>query len=57
MENRKVKQVLFGKLVQWEGGGHKKWEEAQCGGAIMYVCMKMEKGDLLKLFQERERRE
>jgi hypothetical protein len=26
--------------------------EAECSGNIMYSCMKMEKGDMLKLLQE-----
>jgi hypothetical protein len=28
------------------------YQEGECGGDIIYSCMKMKKWDLLKLFQE-----
>jgi hypothetical protein len=34
-------------------GGHKD-VHGECGGNIMYSCMKMEKWDLLKLFRNGE---
>jgi hypothetical protein len=41
MENKKVKQVLSGGRYPREGGGYKGrvWE-AECGGNMMYSCMK-----------------
>jgi hypothetical protein len=49
MENRKVKQVLLGGY-KWKGEEYKeRAKEAECCENI-YLCMKMEKGDLLKLF-------
>jgi hypothetical protein len=41
MENKKEKQVL-----------KKRSKDAECSGKIMYLCIKMEKWDLLKLFQK-----
>jgi hypothetical protein len=42
-----------GSWHQWEGGGYKEGvQECDYGGKIMYSCMKMEKQDLLKVFQE-----
>jgi hypothetical protein len=32
-------------------------KEAECSGNIMYSCMKIEKWDILKLFQEWQKRE
>jgi hypothetical protein len=53
LEDRKVKQVLSGGVVPVGGGGHKeRMEEGDCGEKSMYSCTKMEKLDLLKLFQE-----
>jgi hypothetical protein len=62
MKNRKVKQILSvdtsgrgsGRCwYQWEGGGYKEWvKEGEYGINIMYSYMKMDKWDLLKLFQE-----
>jgi hypothetical protein len=53
METRKVKQVLFGGWYQWEGIGYKeRLKGAKCGENIMYSCMKIEKQDMSKLFQE-----
>jgi chitinase len=44
MEDRKVKQVLFGGWHQWEEGGHKeRVKEGEYGRNIMYSCMKMKK--------------
>jgi hypothetical protein len=44
MKDRKVKQVLFGGWYQWEGGGYKgRVKEGECGGNIMYSCMKIQK--------------
>jgi hypothetical protein len=44
MEDRKVRQILFGGWYQWEGG---EYEERVCeseyGWNTMYSCMKMEK--------------
>jgi hypothetical protein len=43
MENRKVKQVLLGRLVPVGGGRYKKRVlEGEYGGN-MYSCMKVEK--------------
>jgi hypothetical protein len=40
MENKKAKQVLFGELVPWEGGGYKeRGQEGEYGGNILYSCM------------------
>jgi hypothetical protein len=39
-----TEQVLSGGWYQWEWGGYKeRVKEGQCGGNIMYSCMKMEK--------------
>jgi hypothetical protein len=52
MENRRVKQVLSGGSYQWEG----RWwyKERMKELNVVEVCtrMKMEKWDMLKLFQE-----
>jgi hypothetical protein len=37
--------------VQGRGGEERVWE-GEYGGNTVYTCMKMEKWDLLKLFQE-----
>jgi hypothetical protein len=47
-----LKQVLSGVWHQWEGVGYKeRVEEGEYGGNI-YSYMKMDKWNLLKLFQE-----
>jgi hypothetical protein len=44
MKDRKVKQVLYGALYQWEGKGHKeKVKEGEYGRSTMHSCMKMKK--------------
>jgi hypothetical protein len=35
-----------------KGGGKERKYESEYGGNVMYSCMKMEKWELLKLFQE-----
>jgi hypothetical protein len=43
MMERKVKQVFSEDEYQWEGRRHKKGlKKGECGGCILYSCMKIE---------------
>jgi hypothetical protein len=52
MENRKVKQVLSKGWYQWGREDIGKGGGGEYGGNIMYSHTKMEKQDMLKLFQK-----
>jgi hypothetical protein len=51
MKDKKVKQVLYGDGYQWE---HRGWtermNEGKYSGVILYICMKIDQGNLSKLF-------
>jgi hypothetical protein len=49
IENRRIIQILSGGWQLWEGGRYGEYDRN-----IMYSCLKMEKQDPLKLFQEWE---
>jgi hypothetical protein len=51
MKDRKVKQVLFRDCYQEVGGGHKEGvKKGKYDRSALYSCVKMEQGDLFKLF-------
>jgi hypothetical protein len=42
-ENRKAEQVLSGVGTSGRGGYKERVQEGECGGNIVYSCMKMKK--------------
>jgi hypothetical protein len=51
MKDRQVNQVLSGGKYLWEGEGRKESvKEGKYGRCILYSCMKIEQGNLWKLF-------